>query len=334
MDNIGQFFQDISYIFDQPSSKNSCSEKLNVQETHELQKTEHESLITKTQDSPLKKGKRTNVIYLNTDCNLRCEYCYEGDSRSGMPDKADLTCDKIDEFLQEIVDREKEYGNSTVVIMGGEPFLRFDLIKYTILKALTLQHSFGISLITNATLFTDKKIEELKYLINLSHKKDVCLTLEISYDGSGHDRRYFENKKSSKEIVEKNIKKILDAGIDIRISYTVHMGNYKNVIQDTIYILEKFKSKHLERISIGYAFTDLDKSGLGTSDNIAGEVIRKSLTPILRKVYEKYETPICAHTCGLCKQCEKGNFVGNSYLSPTTGVSYAEKKTEHQFKQF
>jgi len=254
--DINRFFSDISYIFDLPSSKNS-----GVQESCTPQNNEQnpqESMMPVTTEIPQeqKVGQRTNVIYLNTDCNLRCEYCYEGDSREGMPDKAHLTTDKIDAFLEEIIDREAQFHNSTVVVMGGEPFLRFDLIKYTLLKAMSLPHSFGISLITNGTLLTDKRISELKYLLDLAKQSDVSLSLEVSYDGSGQNRRYFPGKVDSKELVENNIKKLLDVGIRIKISYTVHMGNYKNIVEDTIYILEKFNYDDLERITIGFRFKD------------------------------------------------------------------------------
>ena len=96
---------------------------------------------------------RTNVIYLNTDCNLRCEYCYEDDSRNGLPDQQILTTIDIDNFLNEIAEREKGCV-STIVIMGGEPFLKFHLIEYTIAAAMNMVHNkkhsgWGISLKNN-----------------------------------------------------------------------------------------------------------------------------------------------------------------------------------------
>jgi len=291
-------------------------------------------IIPSIQQQSPKDKQRTNVIYLNTDCNLRCAYCYESKSKDGLPDQADCTPDMIDGFLEEISQREQ--GKiSTIVIMGGEPFLQFELIRYTIIKAIEFvkdkKHSgWGLSLITNATLFTDKRLDQLKYLIDLGKKYKTNLNLEISYDGSGHFLRKYPDGTSSKDLVEKSIFKLIDKGIEFKISYTTHAGNYKTVEQDCIEIFEKFKSKYFLRITVGYAYQILDTVGEGIQ---YGKRLKKEFIPIANKLFKKYKIPICDHTCGVCKICDK-DFAGNSYLSPTTGITYADKNTEHEFQQF
>jgi len=277
---------------------------------------------------------RTKVIYLNTDCNLRCSYCYESKSKNGLPDQTNCTPDMIDDFLEEISQREQ--GKiSTIVIMGGEPFLQFDLIRYTIIKAIEFvknkKHSgWGLSLITNATLFTDKRLEQLKYLIDLGKKYQTNLNLEVSYDGSGHSLRKYPDGTSSKDIVEEAIFKLIEKKIDFKISYTTHKGNYKNIEEDCIYIFDKFRSHNFLRITIGYAYQILDTVGEGIQ---FGQRLKKEFIPIANKLFKKYKIPICDHTCGACKICNK-DFAGNSYLSPTTGITYDDKNTEHEFQQF
>lgn len=273
---------------------------------------------------------RTNIIYLTTACNLRCEYCYEKDSRQGLPDQSNLTTDDIDNFLNEIVKREKTQ-TSTVVIMGGEPFLRFDLVQYIVARAIQIpDKKWGISITTNGTLFTDKVIKQFKHLLDLCKQSSrVVFSLEISYDGSGQEKRKWPDGSSSRFVVEKAIDNIVSNDIPFRISYVVQDLNYNEVVKDVITILERWKG--IRRIGIGYAYRLLDDALKG--EKIA-DSIRSNLTPYLIEIYKEYKVPICDHVCNFCNRCKKDNFVGNSYLSPTTGISYDEKSTEHPFQQF
>lgn len=309
-DKVNQFFTDIRDILsDAPINQ--------------------DNLIRQVTD---KEGKqRTNVIYLTTACNLRCEYCYEKDSREGLPDQANLTFDKIDQFLEEIVSRESDQI-STIVIMGGEPFLRFDLVQYIVARTIQIpkEKGWGISIVTNGTLFTSKRIKEFKHLMDLCYRsKKTHLSLEISYDGSGQEKRKWPDGSSSRPLVEKAIDTLSSEDIPFKISYVIHDLNYKNVLEDLITILERWPK--VERLLIGYAYENLD-SALGIPS--AGQTLKNQLMPSLIEIYKEYNIPICGHVCGYCKICDRSRFVGNSYLSPTTGISYDKKNTEHKFQQF
>lgn len=270
---------------------------------------------------------RTNVIYLTTDCNLKCTYCYEEKSRNTLNNSNLCTVEDIDDFLKEICVRERE-KTSTIVIMGGEPLLTFDLVQYTILSCMRIPNKgFGISLVTNATLLTDSKIKILKSLMEKGKDFNVNISLEISYDGSGQKNRIFKNGKSTKELIEQKLKKLEEYNIPFKISYTVHDGNYNNVLEDVITILETIKCY---RITIGYAYQILDEK---LNEINVGKNLKRKLIPYFNILFDKYKIPICGHTCGVCRICDK-SFEGNSYLSPTTGITYDKKKTEHEFRQF
>jgi len=325
--HIDSFFNDMSDIL----SKNE-SQKCNG----ECNSCEFDTCINlPTNKIKMNNSQRTNVIYLNTDCNLRCTYCYESSSKNGLEDQANCTPKMIDDFLNEICVREKDCI-STIVIMGGEPFLKFDLIQYTIAKTIELvsqgkAKGFGLSLITNATLFNSIKLNALKSLIEYGKHYNISFNLEISYDGSGQFKRKFPDGTNSKDIVEESIKTLSKYKIPFKISYTVHSGNYDKVIDDTIYILEKFNSDYLSRITIGYAYQELDDT---LKQSHVGKTIKEKNLPYLKSIFERYKIPICGHVCDICRICEKDNFIGNSYLSPTTGITYDEKETKHEFRQF
>lgn len=275
---------------------------------------------------------RTNIIYLNTNCNLRCEYCYEADSRNGLPDQVNITPAEIDAFLLDVKEREKGRV-STVVLMGGEPFLDFHLIEYIILKACSLagdHGGWGLSIISNGTLFTDKLLTKYKELIDIAAKHQTFIAQEVSYDGTGQYRRKWPDGSNSKDHVERGMKKLIEYEIPFKISYTVHSGNYKNLVKDCVYILENYPLPYHYRMTVGYAYEDLD-SVLGYKGSYK---FKQEFIPYAKYLFDTYGVPICGNTCGYCKECDQSTFVGNAYLSPTTGVSYDDKTTTHSFQQW
>jgi len=273
---------------------------------------------------------RTNVVYLNTNCNLRCEYCYEEDSREGLPDHANCSTEMLDSFLHEIHEREGNL-NSCIVVMGGEPLLKFDLYEYLVRKAADLPKGGGwaIPITTNALLFLDERlILQYKELKASVENKNVYLSIEVSYDGSGHYRRKFPNGASSKPYVERAVDNLVKHYIFFSMSYTVHAGNYDKVVEDMIEICERWPT--CDKIALSFAHKDLDSVGPPGY----AEVLRNQLRPYLEHVYLLYNIPFCGVTCVACGRCDKSTSVGNAYLSPTTGITYANKETKVKFSQF
>ena len=332
-EEIDSFFNNIKSMFASTDSKIDLKTKESENKDYSLKSKNKNHPKLKTNHSDKPGDQRTNVMYLNTDCNLRCEYCYEISSRTGLPDQQNLTTEDVDIFLNEICERENDCI-STIVIMGGEPFLYFDMVEYIILKTISLnkrkKQGWAFSIISNGTLFTDNILTRYKKVRELASKNRVYISQEVSYDGSGQYRRKWPDGSNSITQVEKGIQKLIDYDIPFRISYTVHSGNYKNVIQDCIYMLEKYPLPYNNRITVGYAYADLD-SALGPA---GGQKLKKYLKPYFFYIFDLYGVPICGNTCGYCKNCDRGHFIGNSYLSPTTGISYDNKITEHEFQQF
>lgn len=335
-DDITKFFGDVKTMF-KPNQPEKTQPVQKVSD-YQVASSPVPDMIDPT--TPLKKTQtdaigtqRTNIIYLNTDCNLRCEYCYETDSRNGLPDQVKITTDEIDSFLLEICKRE--VGKvSTIVLMGGEPFLNFELIEYIMLKAASLVEQkgsgWGMSIISNGTLFTDKLLTRYKQLIDTVSKHKVYVAQEVSFDGSGQYRRKWPNGSNSREHVEEGMKRLMKYEIPFKMSYTVHSGNYKNMLQDLIYILENYPKPYHYRVTVGYAYQDLDDT-LGPQGSYK---LKEDFKPYAEELFKIYGVPLCGNTCGVCKECDQSSFVGNAYLSPTTGLSYDEKKTSHNFQQW
>ncbi len=261
---------------------------------------------------------RTNVLFLTTKCNLKCDYCYEGSRREKLDEQRDLMEEDIDIFLDEIAVREKGV-TSTLNIMGGEPYIRFDLLQYAVDRAFEMDHSFGVSVTTNGTQITGMDPFNIKQFVS------KISTLEISWDGSGQDRRIFKTGVSSRPIVNGNLLMLKDNGIPFRISYTAHKDNYKNLLYDMIYIMEKYSPKE---IKISFACQEFSDLGIDFMK------VKNDFIPYAEYLYMSYNIPICDLSCDECQACDKSNFIGNSYMSPTTGITYEEKRTSKMFDTF
>lgn len=121
--------------------------------------------------------KATFTIFVTTKCNLDCTYCYEKNFY-----KADMSINVAQNTVAFIKDRIKECDLTDIVVRfhGGEPLVRFDIIKL-IMEG--LEHTpcrVSFSMTTNATLITKEMIPELVKINSLS----------ISIDGNEeeHDR--------------------------------------------------------------------------------------------------------------------------------------------------
>lgn len=264
---------------------------------------------------------RVNVLYLTTACNLRCNYCYEANARETIQQKS-LTKKDIDAFLDEI--KTREAGKvSTVVFMGGEPLLEYKLAIYALTEMAKSVHSWGVTLTTNGTISLGK--DNLLDLISFDIYDNISFALEVSYDGSGQESRVYPNGKSSRHVVEAFLDEMLIDEIPFCISYTVHKGNYQNLLRDLILICEKYEP---EKISLSPYCKELD-SCTGDYKKFIAEFI-----PYAEYITTKYNIPICDLSCKVCGRCDKKSFVGNSYLSPTTGITYQDKTTEKIFDKF
>ncbi|MBI2118465.1 MAG: methyltransferase domain-containing protein [Elusimicrobia bacterium] len=108
-------------------------------------------------------------IHLTQTCNLTCSHCLVSSGPKGKngPNK---------EFYLRVLDETSELGVERYYFTGGEPFIRsdiFDLIQY-----ITETKQKELIILTNATLFTNSRIEQLK---KLSRKK---VKFQVSIDGT------------------------------------------------------------------------------------------------------------------------------------------------------
>ena len=114
---------------------------------------------------------RSVTIMLTNSCNLNCIYCYESNKS-----KREINMDNMSSIIDKEMLLDDRYECVEFNLFGGEPFLRFDMIKYaySCLKEGGYRKKWQISIITNGTVLN----EEHKIWLQ-NHKDKIICTLSI-----------------------------------------------------------------------------------------------------------------------------------------------------------
>lgn len=158
-------------------------------------------------------GKRPErlVLEVTTACNLRCRTCYMVASK---PAPDELSLDEIKLLLEEA----SQAGCKTVALMGGEPFLRKDLIPIT---RFAIERFSQVQISTNGTFKADEFMKEFAGTTNL--------VVQISLDGPDAESNDRIRGKGSFEKAKQFIERLSKAGIKITLSTVLNAYNYNLV---------------------------------------------------------------------------------------------------------
>ena len=166
-----------------------------------------------------KKNKITFTIALTKGCNAQCYYCYQHDKNNGVIREPLLSVREIDSVV-DFIEKQSNDAIAMITWFGGEPLLKYDIIKY-ICKELALRKvKFVSSIITNGEQINHSLMNEYKDLL---HLKDVQITIDGLYEK--HDKR---KKFQSGNVFEKIIRMIydlLDNGVRVRIRINISKYN-------------------------------------------------------------------------------------------------------------
>lgn len=222
-----------------------------------------------------------NIIYLTSDCNLACEYCYESleNKEKIVPTKEQLKSD-----VDIVLEREKE-GQVLLCLFGGEPTLEFESIKFVTDYALSKRENVIFNLSSNGWLFqSDSFIKKYK---DLKAYKLGRMYLDISFDGVGNFRRKLKNGLDTTPYTIRVLKKLKEEGIRYRIRYTIHKGNIDYVQEDIPKIIEVFRP---DRVITSTNYKELKDSSVLDKLNFDD-------------VFRETKIPICDFTCDVCQKC-------------------------------
>lgn len=142
-------------------------------------------------------------ISFTRNCNFKCIYCYQG-SKTKIKESflSQSNWNKLFHFIQKRLDKHNFKG-IVVALFGGEPLLNYSVLLQAVKDLRSLGQtgvSVEIDLITNGSLLTRDKSQELSHYIN---------NVQITIDGPReiHDaRRFYCSGRGSFDDILENLK--------------------------------------------------------------------------------------------------------------------------------
>ena len=189
-------------------------------------------------------GPSLHIVIPTLKCNHRCVYCHAGVSNCEGKDMSEETAKKIVDFIFESPSR-----NITIEFQGGEPLLRFDIIKVIHQYALHVNEKkkkdLLFTIVTNLSLMDEEK---LKYFID--NDIAICTSLDGPEELHNYNRKFNDGK-----------------------------GSYKNVIKWIGYISEEYKERKIKDRRKNAIIT-ITKKSLSYSKEIVDEYVSHGLNDI------------------------------------------------------
>jgi len=201
------------------------------------------------------------VIELNMTktCNFRCTYCYEQESADHVfkDDQPEFDLYELVDFIYDIKNsefvREQFDGNIKLTFWGGEPLLRFELIK-SLIESFEDYETVTFFLYTNGYF-----IKELEALIELTQNTKQTFNYQISYDGHKvHSRnRKTLSGEQTVDTVYRNIKYLMAKyKKPVNLKPTIPMGedfqylpdSFKDYLKLYYYAKDELKLKNLSNL--------------------------------------------------------------------------------------
>ncbi len=128
-------------------------------------------------------------LILTTNCNLQCSYCFERDKKPlNMSDEVAFAA------VDFLILASRNTKDLTILLFGGEPMMRFDLIQkivpYANKKATEAGKVISWNMTTNGTLIDEERAQwmaeqKIKYLLSLDGAKEDHNRYRKFSNGSG-----------------------------------------------------------------------------------------------------------------------------------------------------
>lgn len=143
-------------------------------------------------------------IYSNYHCNLVCTYCL---TESGPKvARRELSADR----MVDIADEATALGFTALGLTGGEPFL----LPFMPALLARLSRALPVVALTNATLFTGKRLEQVAALAGLP------VQIQVSLDSADARKNDAERGRGNFAKVVQAIEALRERGVHVRIATT------------------------------------------------------------------------------------------------------------------
>lgn len=167
----------------------------------------------------------TYVIHITKECNMECLYCYEKDKTSTY------TKEEVLSFVDNIV-KNRTNNKFNVEFLGGEPLLRFDLIKdvfYHLEENKEIEVGY-YCITTNGTILDDEIIQFLK------KNKKVKFAASMDGNKTANQMRITKDGKNSHDLVLSNLKKLLENDIICSVHIVSHPYNVAMLYDSIVHL--------------------------------------------------------------------------------------------------
>ena len=137
-------------------------------------------------------------LFLTENCNLRCDYCFvEGKN----PENA-MSWETAKRAVDFLVAESRGSEDLSIMFMGGEPFLKFDVmrqaVEYAEEQAAEHGKKLNFSTTTNGTLFTEEMLAFCR-----DHRISFLLSLDGDPETHDRHRKTISGRGSSQMILDR-----------------------------------------------------------------------------------------------------------------------------------
>lgn len=167
------------------------------------------------------------TLDVTEQCNLRCKYCFTN-GKTNREISLKTAKDTIDWLVKPETCGDAKSVN--VSFWGGEPLLKFNLIKQIVEYGKEVTEKTGVhitwGMTTNVTLCTSEVCEWAK-------RNNIGMLFSVDGTRENHDKyRPLANGKGSYDLVEKGIDNVIKAGLNVCLRFTLAPDTVKDLYND------------------------------------------------------------------------------------------------------
>lgn len=201
-------FGEICELLDPPADLQALTDYIPYEEQPSVKHPQDYTLLT---------------VLPNNRCNFTCTYCYSAGSRDSKEIDPKTLNRCMDYFIDSKLNSSTKRNLTVSYMGGGEPMLSWNVIKQSVLYALSkVEHTdlnLNFRIITNGSILTEEQLDFI-----LRYRISVSVSFEVLEEIQNLQRRHFD-------IVDFNLRRLLNAGVDTQLNVTVTLANVCRMIE-------------------------------------------------------------------------------------------------------
>ncbi|MET9218666.1 radical SAM protein [Streptomyces sp. NPDC003300] len=180
-------------------------------------------------------------VVLTDRCNMACTYCFV-DTNSGKPD---MTEQELSDGLEFLFEQNAGQEEVSIQWFGGEPTIRFDLMKYGDALADTLAARYGVArvrrtVVTNGARLTDEALDHF-----VEHQYGVGISID-GPPGINSENRLLLGGQPADDRIRRNVHRLVQAnGLHVGCNLTPTRSNIGRLAESVRWIIDELGLKFI-----------------------------------------------------------------------------------------